>query len=47
VAVLRTAVPALDDDRYMAPDLAAAAELVASGAIAAAISPGILPVLDI
>jgi histidine ammonia-lyase len=45
--VLRSAVPSLEDDRYMAPDLAAASALVASGALASAISPGILPVLDI
>ena len=45
-AVLRSAVPALDDDRYMAPDLAAAAGLVASGALVAPISAGILPLLE-
>jgi histidine ammonia-lyase len=45
--VLRSVVPSLEDDRYMAPDLAAASALVASGALASAISPGILPVLDI
>lgn len=28
---LRTRVPALEDDRYMAPDIAAAADLIASG----------------
>jgi len=47
VAVLRAAIPSLEDDRYMAPDLAAASVLVSSGALASAISPGILPVLDI
>ncbi|MNE14648.1 Histidine ammonia-lyase [compost metagenome] len=47
VAVLRAAVPSLEDDRYMAPDLAAASALVATGALASAISPGILSVLDL
>jgi histidine ammonia-lyase len=35
-ALVRARVPRLDEDRYMAPDMAAAAELVRSGAIAAA-----------
>jgi len=47
LATVRAAVPPLEDDRYMAPDLKAASELVASGALAAAISPGILPVLEV
>jgi histidine ammonia-lyase len=47
VAVLRAVVPVLEEDRYMAPDLAAASGLVASGALVAAISTGILPVLDL
>jgi histidine ammonia-lyase len=34
VARLRTEVATLEDDRYLAPDLAAAARLVASGALA-------------
>ena len=41
-----TAVPTLDEDRYMAPDLKAVSDLVASGALNAAISADILPVLD-
>ncbi len=36
LAHLRTAVPALHDDRFMAPDLAAAAALVADGTLAVA-----------
>ena len=36
VATLRTQVATLEDDRYMAPDLTAAAALIASGALAAA-----------
>ena len=35
-ALLRARVPHLDDDRFMAPDMAAAAELVRSGAVVAA-----------
>ena len=35
-ARLRERVPRLEDDRYLAPDMAAAAELVRSGALAAA-----------
>jgi histidine ammonia-lyase len=46
LAAIRTVVPTLDDDRYMADDLAAAAELVASGTIVKAVSPGILPLLS-
>jgi histidine ammonia-lyase len=34
IAALRAVVPGLDDDRYMAPDLAAAAALVANGKLA-------------
>ena len=44
--VLRVAVPTLDEDRYMAPDLKSVSDLVASGALNAAISSDILPVLD-
>ncbi|PSH67650.1 histidine ammonia-lyase [Phyllobacterium brassicacearum] len=44
--VIREAVPTLDDDRYMAPDLKAVADLIASGALNVAISAGILPVLE-
>jgi histidine ammonia-lyase len=35
-ARLREEVPGLENDRYLAPDIAAAAALVRSGAIAAA-----------
>ena len=36
VAQLRTKVATMGDDRYMAPDLAAAADLIATGALATA-----------
>lgn len=42
-ALLRGRVPRLDDDRYLAPDLAAAAALVRSGALAEAAGRGALP----
>lgn len=45
VARLRADVPPLEDDRYLAPDLAAAAILVGSGALAAA-SNCALPILS-
>ncbi|MFD2238416.1 histidine ammonia-lyase [Aureimonas populi] len=45
-AAIRAVVPTLEEDRYMAGDLARAAELVSSGALAASISPGILPALE-
>jgi histidine ammonia-lyase len=44
--VIRKAVPALEVDRYMAGDLAAAGELVRSGALIASVSAGILPGLE-
>ncbi|MDR0252266.1 MAG: aromatic amino acid lyase, partial [Brucellaceae bacterium] len=46
IAVLRTKVPTLEVDRYMADDLAAAAEIVADGSLNAAISANILPALE-
>ena len=46
VAALRTVVATLEEDRYMAPDLAAAGRFVSSGALAAAVSTGILPALE-
>lgn len=46
IAALRAVVPSLDEDRYMAPDLAAATTLVASGALVAAVSDGLLPGLE-
>jgi len=44
-AAIRAAVPALEVDRYMADDLAAAAGLVSSGRLNASVSDGILPSL--
>ncbi len=46
IAALRGRVPTLEDDRYMADDLKNAAELVADGALAGAVSSGILPSLE-
>jgi histidine ammonia-lyase len=45
VAAIRRVVPTLEVDRYMANDLAAASDLVSSGALNAAVSDGILPAL--
>ena len=45
-AAIRAVVPDLEVDRYMATDLAAAASLVASGALNASVSDGILPGLE-
>jgi histidine ammonia-lyase len=45
VAVVRGKVPGLARDRFLAPDLAAAAELVASGALAAPVAD-VLPGLE-
>jgi histidine ammonia-lyase len=45
-AAIRRAVPELEADRYMAGDLAAAAELVRSGALCDSVSAGILPGLE-
>jgi histidine ammonia-lyase len=44
-AAIRAKVPALDDDRYFAPDIAAIMEMVTSGAIEAAVAPLALPSL--
>jgi histidine ammonia-lyase len=46
-AHLRRHVPHLDDDRMMAPDIAAAADMVRSGALIGAVDPVTLPALDI
>ncbi|SIQ87624.1 histidine ammonia-lyase [Rhizobium sp. RU20A] len=46
IAALRAVVPTLDEDRYMAPDLAAATTLVSSGGLIAAVAEGILPGLE-
>ena len=43
---IREAVPALEVDRYMAGDLATAAELVRSGTLCESVSAGILPGLE-
>ncbi|CAD7030247.1 histidine ammonia-lyase [Pseudorhizobium endolithicum] len=45
IATVRSKVPALEEDRYMAPDLEAAATLVADGSLNASISSDILPAL--
>ncbi len=42
-AVCRRVIPVLADDRYLAPDLSAATELVRSGALADAAGPALLP----
>ena len=39
-------MPALEEDRFMAGDLEAAAELVKSGALNASVRAGILPGLE-
>ncbi len=46
IATIRSAVPTLEEDRYMANDLKAASDLVATGALVASVSPDILPVLE-
>ncbi|MGE7371139.1 histidine ammonia-lyase [Neorhizobium sp. NPDC001467] len=45
IAAIRAAVPSLEEDRYMATDLQAASDLVATGALNAAVSANILPPL--
>ena len=47
IAAIRKVVPTLEIDRYMATDLEAASDLVASGALNASVSTGILPVLEL
>ncbi|SCX12971.1 histidine ammonia-lyase [Agrobacterium rosae] len=46
IAAIRHVVPTLEVDRYMADDLKAASDLIATGALNAAVSAGILPVLE-
>jgi histidine ammonia-lyase len=46
IRCLRAAVPALENDRYMAPDLAVAAKLVADGSLTGSVSAGLLPALE-
>jgi histidine ammonia-lyase len=43
LAAIRAVSPTLETDRYMAGDLAAAAELVSSGALNASVGEGVLP----
>jgi len=43
---LRSRVPSLAEDRYLAPDIAAAAELVDSGTIVVEAGSEILPTLE-
>ncbi|ODT65204.1 MAG: histidine ammonia-lyase [Pelagibacterium sp. SCN 63-23] len=45
MTAIRTRVPMLDEDRYMAGDLAAAGSLVAQGALVSAVGHEVLPVL--
>ncbi len=44
-ALLRNVVPHLDEDRHLAPDMAAATALVRGGQLAAAIAPIALPIV--
>lgn len=46
VAVLRSKVPTLEVDRYMANDLASASAIIADGSFVASISANILPALE-
>lgn len=46
-AALRAVVPPLDDDRYLAPDLKAASDLVADGRLTAAVSALLLPAMEV
>jgi len=41
--VVRSKIAKLEDDRYLAPDIAAAIELISSGALIAAVPEGVLP----
>ena len=43
---VRDAVPSLEEDRYMANDLAAATRLIADGALVGSVSANILPALE-
>ncbi|PYE46543.1 histidine ammonia-lyase [Rhizobium sp. PP-F2F-G20b] len=47
IATIRTVVATLETDRYMATDLKAARDIVADGRLNAAVSDGILPVLEV
>lgn len=45
-AAVRAVSPTIEEDRYMADDLKAASDLVASGALNSSVSAGILPALE-
>ena len=45
-ALVRASVPHLEDDRHFAPDIAAAAGLVRTGALAATVAAGMLPAIS-
>ena len=47
IDAIRTVVPTLEIDRYMANDLEAASSLIATGALNASVSANILPSLEI
>ncbi|MBB3593970.1 histidine ammonia-lyase [Rhizobium sp. BK529] len=47
IAAIRVVVPPLEEDRYMANDLKAAAMLIAGGGLNASVSSGILPALEV
>lgn len=47
IGAIRTVVPTLEEDRYMAHDLQAAALLIAGGSLNASVSDGILPRLEV
>ena len=44
--LIRARIPPLTDDRYLAPDIAAATELVSSGALLAGAGADDLPTLE-
>lgn len=44
--IVRASVPALDEDRYLAPDIAAAADMIRSGLLAAAADMDCLPTVE-
>ena len=46
LAAIRAVVPTLEEDRYMANDLKAATELVATGTLNSAVDADILPGLE-
>ncbi|WP_343313858.1 histidine ammonia-lyase [Brucella sp. BE17] len=46
ISALRSVVPALEEDRYMAPDIEAASQLIANGDLIASVCTGILPELE-